>query len=388
MPFQPARRIRELPPYLFAEIDALRAAVRARGVDVIDLGVGDPDLPTPVPIVEACQAAVARAANHRYPSYIGMPEFRRVAAAWMRRRFGVELDPDREIVALIGSKEGLAHLPIAAIDPGDVSLVPDPGYPVYATATRFAGGEVHRLPLSPERGFLPNLDAVPAAVRARARLFFFNYPNNPTSAGATLDDYQRYADFCAEHDIVAVSDNAYSEVYPGDARPPSFLQAKGAREVGIEFHSLSKTFNMTGWRIGFACGNADVVAALAKVKTNVDSGQFTAVQEAAIRALELEEDLTPPLRRIWERRRAIMVEALEAHDIDVYAGAGTFYVWARCPAGYTSAAFTRAMLEKAGVIVTPGNGFGPSGEGWFRISLTSDEARLKEAARRIRGLDA
>jgi LL-diaminopimelate aminotransferase len=316
-----------------------------------------------------------------------MPELRRAAAAWMRRRFGVSLDPDTEVLALIGSKEGIAHLPLAMIDPGDVSLVPDPGYPVYAVATRFCGGEVHTLPLRAERGFLPDLDAVPDDVAARARLLFFNYPNNPTSAGASLADYQRFADWCRARDIVAVSDAAYTEVYPGEARPPSFLEAGGAKDVGIEFHSFSKTFNMTGWRIGFACGNAQVVQALAKVKTNVDSGQFNAIQEAAIRALELDEDLTPPLRVQWQRRREVMVAALAAQGLDVFPDAGTFYVWARCPKGYDSKAFTRALLDRAGVVVTPGSGFGAAGEGWFRISLTTGEDRLREAAQRIRDLD-
>jgi len=383
-----AQRIAEVPPYLFAELDRRKAAVIARGVDVIPLGIGDPDLPTPGPIVERLQAEAAVPANHRYPDYEGSPAFRAAAAAYMARRFGVELRPDGEVLALIGAKEGIAHLVWALCDPGDVVLCPDPGYPVYATHTRFCGGEPYRLPLLPGSGFLPDLEAIPAQAARRAKLLFLNYPNNPTGATADLAFFERAVAFCRRHDILLAHDNAYAEIGYDGYLAPSVLQVPGASEVAIEFHSLSKSFNMTGWRIGFACGNAAAVAALGIVKNNTDSGPFTAVQQAAVLALGLPRATLEAQLAVYQRRRDRMVAALRQAGVAAPLPRATIYLWCPVPAGQTSAGFAGRLLEEAGVFVTPGTGYGPQGEGYFRISLTCPDARLDEAARRIAALPA
>jgi len=376
-----AKRIKQLPPYLFAEIDRLKEEVIGKGVDVIDLGVGDPDVPTPEEIVEVAKKALEKPENHRYPSYVGMYEFRRAVSDWYKRRFGVELDPDTEVVSLIGSKEGIAHLPLAYIDGGDYALVPDPGYPVYPVAVMFAGGKVHRMPLLEENGFLPDLDAIDRDILRKTKLMYIGYPNNPTSAVANREFYERVVELAKEFNFIVASDNAYSEIAYDDYKPMSFLEVKGAKDVGIEFHSLSKTFNMTGWRIGFAVGNRDVVAALGKVKTNIDSGIFQAIQEAGIYALDNAEALNGKIRVIFQSRRDKMAEALGKAGFEFEKPLATFYFWVKVPKGFTSSEFTKKLLQDKGIVVTPGNGFGEAGEGYFRISITN--RRIEEAVRRI-----
>ncbi len=384
--FEYAQRIKILPPYLFAQIDQKKREKLQQGVDLIDLGVGDPDIPTPQPIVEAMKRAVEKPEHHRYPSYEGMFSFRKAVADWYKRRFGVDLDPHTEIVTLIGSKEGIAHFPLAFVNPGDVVLCPDPAYPVYKIGTIFAGGEPYILPLKEENGFLPDFKSVPKDILKRAKIIWVNYPNNPTSAVAEESFYKELIDWARENNIIVASDLAYSEIYFGNKRPMSILQIEGAKEVAIEFHSLSKTFNMTGWRLGMAVGNKDLIAGLGKVKTNVDSGQFQAIQEAGITALSLPEEEVQKIRDIYRERRNAMIKALEDVGLEVYKSDATFYLWVKVPKGYTSAEFVSLLLDKCGIVCTPGNGFGQYGEGYFRISLTVPTARLLEAVERIKGL--
>ncbi len=381
-----AQRIKALPPYLFAQIDQKKREKLAQGVDVIDLGVGDPDLPTPKPIVEAMQRAVEKPEHHRYPSYEGMLSFRQAVADWYKRRFGVELDPQKEVVALIGSKEGIAHFPLAFVNPGDVVLCPDPAYPVYKIGTLFAGGEPYILPLKEENGFLPDFKSVPKDVLKRAKIIWVNYPNNPTSATATESFYKELIEWARENNIIVASDLAYSEIYFGNEKPMSILQIEGAKDVAIEFHSFSKTFNMTGWRLGMAVGNEKLIAGLGKVKTNVDSGQFQAVQEAGITALNLPEEELQKIKDTYKERRSAMVKALEEVGLRVYPSDATFYLWVKVPEGYTSAEFVSRLLDECGIVCTPGNGFGEYGEGYFRISLTVPTQRLLEAVERIKRL--
>jgi len=381
-----AKRIQELPPYLFAEIDNKKNALKARGVDIISLGIGDPDLPTPAHIVERLRAAAADPANHRYPDYEGLLSFRQAAASWYRTRFGVVLDPEREVVSLIGSKEGIAHMPIAFVDPGDIVLCPDPGYPVYAVGTGFCGGAVHRMPLTKANDFLPDLKAIPASIAKAAKLMWLCYPNNPTSATAARAFFRDAVEFAEQNEIIICHDAAYSEIYFDGEKPISFLEVDGARDVGIEFHSLSKTFNMTGWRVGFAVGNADLVAGLGKVKTNVDSGVFQAVQEAAIAALSSDQSSVDRAREIYQSRRDLVVKSLDKAGLHAIPPRATFYVWVETPRGYGSAEFAAKVLEETGVVITPGTGFGPSGEGYVRLSLTVNGDRLAEAVGRIERL--
>jgi LL-diaminopimelate aminotransferase len=378
-----AARLRALPPYLFARIDELKAEQRKKGVDLIDLGIGDPDLPTPAHIVDALREAAPRPEHHRYPSYAGMLEMRRAAADFCEARFGVTLAPETEVLALIGSKEGVAHLPLALVDPGDVVLCPDPGYPVYATGTQFAGGVVYPMPLSRERGFLPDLAAIPADVAARAKLLWVNYPNNPTAALATRAFYEELVAFARRHDIVIASDLAYSEIYFGGEPPPSILEIPGARDVAIELHSLSKTYNMTGWRVGFAAGNRELVGALGKVKTNVDSGVFEAVQRAAIAALSGDQSCVEAMRRIYRERRDVLCGGLAAAGFDVLVPQASFYCLIAVPPGFTSLEYAGTLLEQAGVVATPATGFGPGGEGFVRLTLCADKTRLAEAVARL-----
>jgi len=384
--FEYAQRIKILPPYLFAQIDQKKREKLQQGVDLIDLGVGDPDIPTPQPIVEAMKRAVEKPEHHRYPSYEGMFSFRKTVADWYKRRFGVDLDPHTEIVTLIGSKEGIAHFPLAFVNPGDVVLCPDPAYPVYKIGTIFAGGEPYILPLKEENGFLPDFKSVPKDILKRAKIIWVNYPNNPTSAVAEESFYKELIDWARGNNIIVASDLAYSEIYFGNKRPMSILQIEGAKEVAIEFHSLSKTFNMTGWRLGMAVGNKDLIAGLGKVKTNVDSGQFQAIQEAGITALSLPEEEVQKIRDVYKERRSAMIKALEDVGLEVYKSDATFYLWVKVPKGYTSAEFVSLLLDKCGIVCTPGNGFGQYGEGYFRISLTVPTERLLEAVERIRGL--
>lgn len=384
VPITYAERIRTLPPYLFAAIDEMKQQAIARGADIINLGIGDPDLPTPGPILERMQQAVTDPQHHQYPSSSGMLSFRAAVAGWYQRRFNVTVDPKSEVVTLIGSKEGIGHVPMAFIDPGDVVLVPSPGYPVYPVSTSFAGGIAHEMPLLKQNGFLPDLDAIPPDVAGKAKLMFLNSPNNPTSVIADTAFFSRVIAFAKEHHVIVCHDAAYSEIFYGGLRPSSFLEAEGAMDVGIEFHSLSKTFNMTGWRIGFAVGRAEVIAGLSQIKSNLDSGQFQAVQEAGITALESDDRLTAGLRAIYQERRDVLVAGLRNLGLEFDVPSATFYVWIEVPKGYTSASFAAHLLEKAGIVTTPGNGFGSPGEGYIRMALTTTKERLAEAVDRLK----
>lgn len=386
-----ADRLGELPPYLFVEIDRRKRDAVAAGRDIIDFGVGDPDLPTHDFIVERMTAALRRPANHRYALGAGSLEFRKAAAVYFQARFGVSLDPQSEIIALIGSKEGLGHLPTAVVNPGDTVLIPDPGYPVYVGGTIFAGGKCHMMALTEERGWLPDLDAIPAEVCRGARLMFLNYPNNPTSACASPAFFERAVAFAKKHDLLLAQDAAYADLFlDDDHRPHSILEIPEAKDTAVEFHSLSKTFNMTGWRVGFAVGNRDALAALAKVKNNVDSGVFGAVQEAAIEALQRIDD--PSIVRqigpggIYARRRDALVGGLRNAGWSVTPPHATFYVWTRCPKGLDSMTAASRVLAEANVVAIPGVGFGACGEGYLRFALTVDEARIRDAVLRIAGI--
>lgn len=381
-----AKRIKELPPYLFAEIDAKKQEMKAKGVDIIDLGIGDPDIPTPPNIIDALKKAAEDPSNHRYPSYEGMLSFREAAANWYKERFGVKVDPKTEVVTLIGSKEGIAHTPLAFVNPGDVVLVPDPGYPVYSVAASFAGAVSYQMPLLKENDFLPDLDAIPEEIRKKAKLMFINYPNNPTSAVTEKDFFEEVVDFASRHNILVCHDAAYTEVAFDGFSPPSFLEIDGAGDVGMEFHSLSKTFNMTGWRLGFAAGNRRAISGLGKVKTNIDSGVFQAVQCAGIEGLKNYSLGMADRRKIYEERRNIFCSGLDEVGIKYITPRATFYVWFEVPEGLSSKDFTSKLLTEAGIVVTPGNGFGRYGEGYIRVSITIGTERLAEAVERFRNL--
>ncbi len=376
--------MKQLPPYLFKEIDRKKAEIKAKGVDIIDLGVGDPDLPTPPHIIEEMKRAVDDPANHRYPSYSGMNDFKEAVADWYRERFGVHLDPAKEVVSLIGSKEGLAHLPLAFINPGDVALVPTPAYPVYHIATLFAGGESFFMPLVSKNHYLPDLNEIPQSVAERARLIFINYPNNPTAAVANHSFFERVVAFARKYQVAVCHDAAYTEMAFDGYRPPSFLEVEGAKEVGVEFHSLSKTYNMTGWRIGFAVGNEKVIQGLGAIKSNIDSGVFQAVQRAGITAIRGDQSCVRDMIGVYTARRDVMVEGLREAGFQVVSPKATFYLWVEVPQGYTSAQLAAKLLEDAGLVVTPGNGFGEPGEGYFRIALTQRRERLAEALGRLK----
>jgi len=380
-----SQRLDNLPPYLFLEIGRKIQEKRAQGVDVISFAIGDPDLPTPPHVVEALRQAALDPANHRYPETEGLPELRQAIAAWYRRRFGVELDPQREVLPLIGSKEGIGHVALCLIDPGDLALVPDPGYPVYAAGTMFAGGEAYLMPLREENDFLPDLEALPEAVARRAKLLWINYPNNPTAAVADLDFFRRVVAFATKHDIAVCHDGPYTEVAYDGYRAPSFLQAEGAKEVGIEFHSFSKTYNMTGWRIGMAVGNPTLIDALLRVKSNLDSGIPQAIQRMAIAALKGPQDAIEEHNSIYQRRRDRLAAALSEMGLRVMPCRASLYLWVRIPDGYTSMEFATRLLEDIGVVVTPGVGYGPSGEGYVRLSFTLPDEELEEGVRRLKG---
>ncbi len=384
MIFNKAQRIQELPPYLFAEIDRKKRAAQAKGVDLIDLGIGDPDIPTPGRIIQKLADAATKTINHRYPSSSGLMEFRQAVAEWYERRFGVMLDAATEVVSLIGSKEGVANMAVGYVDPGDVVLVPTPAYPVYEIGTHFNGGEVFHLPLRQENGFLPDLSSIPSDVLKRAKMLWINYPNNPTGAVVDESFFKEAVEFAQRHRVILCHDAAYTELGFDGYRAPSILEIEGAKDVAIEFHSLSKTFNMTGWRIGMAVGNAELVATLGQVKSNVDSGVFQPVQEAAILALEHAEELLVPIREVYQERRDAVVDGLRGAGFEVTAPRATFYVWLPVPGGYTSEEITTRLLDEAGIVTTPGNGFGQPGEGFIRLTLCSPTQRLKEAVERLR----
>jgi LL-diaminopimelate aminotransferase len=378
-----AGRLDLVPPYLFAELERKIEAKRRAGIDVVSLGIGDPDRPTPAAVVEELQRQVARPETHQYPSNRGLEAFRRAVADFYRARFDAEVDPDTEVLPVLGGKEGVAHIALACLDPGDVCLSPEPGYPPYTSGPLFAGADVHYLPLREENDFLPELDSIPGDILARANLLFLNYPNNPT--GAIVDDvlFQRAIELAREHDLIVVHDNSYSEIAFDGYRPPSFLETPGAKEVGVEIASLSKGWNMTGWRIGWIAGNAEVVERYRHLKTNLDSGMFDALQLAAGAALGEARSFPAEMSEIYRRRRDLMIDALASIGLPATPPKATPYIWARVPDGYTSASFTELVLEEAAVVVSPGPSFGPSGEGYVRISLTVADERLQEAARRI-----
>jgi len=384
MQIERAKRIEQIPPYLFAEIDKKKEELRQKGMDLIDLGIGDPDLPTPKLIIERLKVASENPKNHRYPSYEGMFEFRTAVAQWYARRFGVKLDPKTEVLSLIGSKEGIAHIPLAFVNPGDYVLVPSPGYPVYRVSALFAGGIPYFLPLRKEDGFLPRLSEIPEAVAQKAKIIFINYPNNPTSAIAGSSFFEEVVAFARRYEIIVCHDAAYSEIAFDGYQPLSFLEMEGAKEVGVEFHSLSKTFNMTGWRIGFVVGRSEIVSGLGRIKTNIDSGLFQAIQEAGTEALNHLGTPLPEIISIYERRRDVMVKGLQEIGLVVDRPKATFYLWIQVPKGYSSAQFAALLLEKGGIVATPGNGFGEEGEGYIRMAITVDEKRLKEAIERLK----
>ncbi|WP_338055085.1 LL-diaminopimelate aminotransferase [Sulfobacillus harzensis] len=380
-----AARMEKLPPYLFLELDRLIEREHAQGHDIINLGIGDPDQPTPQHIIHALQEAATRPSNHRYPNYLGSVPFRNAVANWYRTRFGVSLDPLSETVGLIGSKEGIAHLTWAMVGPGDVVLVPNPSYPVYFTQALLAGAEVYSLPLLPENGFFPDLKSIPEAVLERAKMLWLNYPNNPTGATATAEQLAEAVDLCRRHDILLASDLAYAEIGYNGYRAPSVLEIPGAREVAVEFYSLSKPFNMTGWRVAAAVGNALAVNALGTLKSNLDSGIFTAVQEAAIHALESNPmGFFAEQSRLYQERRDIVLAALEDMGLSIPAPLSTFYIWFPTPRGMTSSEASRFFVEEAHVVVAPGASYGEFGEGWLRISLTCATERLVEAMERMK----
>ena len=381
-----AKRLGRIPPYLFAEIDRKVQEKKRAGIDVISLGIGDPDLPTPGRIVSVLQETAGDPANHRYPSYFGLAELREAIAGWYRERGGVELDPSTEILPTLGSKDGIAHAPLALVDPGDVVLAPNPGYTVYVTGAIMAGAEAHVMPLTAENRWLPDLDAIPAAVAERARLMWLNYPNNPTAATADREFLERAVDFCRKHDIVLCHDAPYSEIAFDGYQPVTLFEIPGAKDIGLEFHSLSKTYNMTGWRIGWICGRADLVALIGQLKTNIDSGVFQAVQWAAVEALSGGEEETRAACAVYARRHRLVAETLNGLGWRIKPPRATFYVWAPVPDGYDSIGFASHVLDEVGVNITPGVGFGTYGEGYFRLSVTAPDARIEEAMSRMRNL--
>ncbi len=378
-----SERLGKLEPYPFVEISRILAEKRAAGEDVVTFGIGDPDIPTPSNIIEKLVEASYKPANHRYPETDGLPEVRRAIADWYDKRFKVKLDPDKEVLPLIGAKEGIGHVAFCFLDPGDVALVPDPAYPVYKVGTMFAGGQSYWMPLQEENGWLPDLDAIPADVARDAKVMWLNYPNNPTAAVATKEYYQDVRDFARKYDIAVLHDAAYSEVVYDGYTAPSFMELDGAKEVGLEFHSLSKCFNMTGWRIAMAVGNADMIKALFQIKANLDSGIPQAIQEMAIEALSGSQDPIQQNNAIYQRRRDKLVDVLTKMGLGVTPPKACLYVWARVPEGYTSAAFAGRLLEEKTIVVTPGSSYGKYGEGYIRFSLTTPDEQVDKGVERL-----
>jgi LL-diaminopimelate aminotransferase len=381
---KPASRIESIPPYLFARIDKKKAEARKKGLDLIDFGVGDPDIPTPQNIIKKMKEAVDDPTNHRYPSYEGMYEYRKAVADWYKSRFGVELDPGDEVVALIGSKEGIAHMPWAYIDKDDIALIPSPGYPVYKIMTLLAGGNPYIMPLKEENKFLPKFDDIPMDILEKAKIMFLNYPNNPTGAHADDSFYEHALWIAQKYDILICHDAAYSEIAYDGYNPRSILEFDKEKKFSVEFHSLSKTYCMTGWRIGFVVGNKEAVTNLGKLKTNIDSGVFQAIQVAAIEALTGDQGFVMEIKKVFQERRNIVVDGLKSIGIHVEKPRATFYIWAKVPEGYTSADFCEKLIEEQGIVVTPGSGFGEEGEGYFRISITINKERIAEAIERLK----
>ena len=383
LPVKLARRLDRIPPYLFVEISRKIAAKKAQGIEVISFGIGDPDIPTPPHVVERLRETALDAPNHRYPETDGLPEFRQAAADWYQRRFGISLNADNEVLSLIGAKEGIGHAALCFLDPGDVALVPDPGYPVYSVGTWFAGGECYWMPLLEENGWLPDLEAIPEDVARAAKVMWLNYPNNPTGAIAEADYFQQVVEFASRYDIAVLHDASYTEVAFDGYKPSSFLQTPGAMEVGMEFHSLSKSYNMTGWRLGVAAGNADMIDALMVVKSNLDSGVPQAIQYMGIEALKDPLDAIDERNAIYQRRRDRVVETLRGIGLHVDPPKAGLYVWARIPHGYTSAQVAESLLEQCDIVVTPGNGYGAYGEGYIRLTLTIDDEDMERGLQRL-----
>lgn len=381
-----ASRMDRVPPYLFVEISRKIAEKKAQGIDVISFGIGDPDIPTPASVVDRLRDTALDTPNHRYPETDGLPEFRQAVADWYQRRFGITVRPDEETLPLIGAKEGIGHAALCFIEPGDIALVPDPGYPVYSVGTWFAGGECHWMPLLEENGWLPDLDAIPQDVARKAKVIWLNYPNNPTGAIADGEYFDKVVEFAKAYDIAVLHDASYSEVAFDGYRPVSFLETPGAMDVGVEFHSLSKSYNMTGWRLGMAVGNADIIRALMVVKSNLDSGVPNAIQYMGIEAMALSQDDIDARNRVYERRRDRVVQTLQAVGLDAIPPKASLYVWTRIPQGFSSAEFTAKLLDEANIVVTPGNGYGQYGEGYIRLSLTIGDDDMERGLERLAGI--
>ena len=378
-----ASRIEKVPPYLFVGISRKIAEKRAQGIDVISFGIGDPDIPTPENVVEKLRETALDSPNHRYPETDGLPEFRQAVADWYQRRFGISVHPDKETLPLIGAKEGIGHAALCFIEPGDIALVPDPGYPVYSVGTWFAGGECHWMPLLEENGWMPDLDAIPDDVADKATVMWLNYPNNPTGAIADADYFAKVVEFAKVHDIAVMHDASYSEVAFDGYRPISFLETPGAIDVGVEFHSLSKSYNMTGWRLGMAVGNEDIISALMVIKSNLDSGVPNAIQYMGMEAMELSQNAIDERNAIYEHRRDRVVQTLRDIGLDAIPPKASLYVWTRIPEGFTSAEFTALLLDEADIVVTPGNGYGEYGEGYIRLSLTINDEDMEKGLARL-----
>ena len=378
-----ASRIDKVPPYLFVGISRKIAEKRAQGIDVISFGIGDPDIPTPENVVEKLRETALDIPNHRYPETDGLPEFRQAVADWYQRRFGISVHPDKETLPLIGAKEGIGHAALCFIEPGDIALVPDPGYPVYSVGTWFAGGECHWMPLLEENGWMPDLDAIPDDVADKAKVIWLNYPNNPTGAIADAGYFAKVVEFAKAHDIAVMHDASYSEVAFDGYRPISFLETPGAIDVGVEFHSLSKSYNMTGWRLGMAVGNEDIISALMVIKSNLDSGVPNAIQFMGMEAMEMSQDAIDERNAIYERRRDRVVQTLRDIGLDAIPPKASLYVWTRIPEGFTSAEFTALLLDEADIVVTPGNGYGEYGEGYIRLSLTINDEDMEKGLARL-----
>ena len=378
-----ASRIEKVPPYLFVGISRKIAEKRAQGIDVISFGIGDPDIPTPENVVEKLRETALDSPNHRYPETDGLPEFRQAVADWYQRRFGISVHPDKETLPLIGAKEGIGHAALCFIEPGDIALVPDPGYPVYSVGTWFAGGECHWMPLLEENGWMPDLDAIPDDVADKATVMWLNYPNNPTGAIADADYFAKVVEFAKAHDIAVMHDASYSEVAFDGYRPISFLETPGAIDVGVEFHSLSKSYNMTGWRLGMAVGNEDIISALMVIKSNLDSGVPNAIQYMGMEAMEMSQDAIDERNAIYEHRRDRVVQTLRDIGLDAIPPKASLYVWTRIPEGFTSAEFTALLLDEADIVVTPGNGYGEYGEGYIRLSLTINDEDMEKGLARL-----
>ena len=376
-------RLGKLAPYPFVEISRIIAEKRAAGADVVTFGIGDPDIPTPQPIIDRLLDASQDPPNHRYPETDGLPEVRRAIAHWYEQRFGVQLDPDKEVLPLIGAKEGIGHAAFCFLDPGDVALIPDPAYPVYGVGTMFAGAESHIMPLYERNGWLPELDAIPGPVADAAKLMWLNYPNNPTSAVATHEDLAAAVAYCREKDVALLHDAAYSEVGYEGYRATSCMQVDGAKDVSLEFHSLSKTYNMTGWRIGMAVGNAEMIRALFQIKANLDSGIPQAIQQMAIEALTGSQDCVDSNVEIYQRRRDRVIKALRTLGLTVDVPRASLYIWARVPEGFTSAELAARLLEETDIVVTPGSSYGQYGEGYIRLSLTTPDEQVEKGCQRL-----